>query len=197
MGRGREGIRREDRLIEESAFQLVRISARGAVIRLRVPPHPPQRDTGHAPGEAPDVRTSRSEDEYGLPDPRCHEGVGARGSRAAFVAREARTGAEKGGSPGTHRRRRHLRDRSRDHLPWPAGVDPRWPAAQQELHARARIYGYRGRARPGRRRIPDRPARHRRNPRRLRPMQALPRRDVHRLPQLRAQLRRAGQRSPR
>ena len=78
----------------------------------------------------------------------------------------------------------------------PASI-PRRHAVQQELHARPRIHGHGRGARPRRRRIQDRPARHGRNSRRLRPVQALPRGHVHLLPQLRAQLRRRRQGPPR
>ena len=107
--------------------------------------------------------------------------------------REAGAGAEEGRSAGAHRRGGDLRHRSRDHLSRAAGVDPRRPAVQQELHARPRIHGHGGGARPRRRRIQDRPARRGRDPRRLRPVQALPRGHVHLLPQLRPQLRRRRQ----
>ncbi len=106
---------------------------------------------------------------------------------------QAGAGAEARRGAGAHRRGRDLRDRSRDHLSRPAGLDPRRPAVQQELHARPRIHGHGGGARPRRRRVQDRPARHGGDPRRLRPVQALPRRHVHLLPQLRPQLRRRRQ----
>ena len=79
----------------------------------------------------------------------------------------------------------------------PARDDPGRPAVQQELDARPRIHGHGGGARPRRRRVQDRPARHRRDPCRLRPVQALPRRHVYVVPQLRPQLRRRRQGPPR
>ena len=140
----------------------------------------------------PGVKTS-----HGHAGPRHHEGLGARRSRRTAVDRQAGAGAEARRGAGAHRRGRDLRDRSGDHLSRPAGLDPGRHAVQQELHARPRIHGHGGGARPRRRRIPDRPARDGRDPRRLRPVQALPRRHVHLLPQLRPQLRRRRQGPPR
>src|SRR5262245_3033699 len=128
------------------------------------------------------VRASRSEDEQGLPDPGHHEGVGARRSWGALAAGKAGARSEEGGGAPAHRRGRDLRHRSRDHLSRTACAHPGRHAAQSELYAGTRIYGYRGGARARRRRIPDRPARHGRNPCRLRPVQALPGGHVHRMP---------------
>ena len=144
------------------------------------------------------VRSGRREDQpQRISDSRQHESLGARRSGPAQHRPEAGAGAEEGGSAGAHRRGRDLRHRSRDHLSRPAGLDPRRPAVQQELHARPRIHGHGGGARARRRRIQYRPARGGRDSRRLRPVQALPRGHVHLLPQLRPQLRRRRQGPPR
>ena len=141
---------------------------------------------------APGVRTSPD-----FPDPRHHEGMGARRPRPRHADGQARARAEARRGSRAHRRRRHLRHRSRDHLARTAGLDRGRLRLQQELHAGSRIHGHGRGPRSRRRRVQDRPARHRGNPRRLRPMQALPRGHVHRLSQLRPQLRRRRQGPPR
>ena len=131
------------------------------------------------------------------PIPGQHEGLGARRSRATAACRQAGAGAEKAevlvridavaicatdleiiyhGPPAL----------IHGGLPFNKSFTP-----GHEYMGTVVALG------PGRRRIPDRPARHGRDPRRLRPMQALPRRHVHRLPQLWPQLRRCRQRPSR
>ena len=139
------------------------------------------------------VKTNHNE----FPIPDTHEGLGARRSGRAQLHRQAGAGAEARRGAGAHRRGRDLRDRSRNHLSRPAGLDPGRLPFNKNFTPGHEYMGTVVALGPGvdEYKIGQRVAG--RDPRRLRPVQALPRGHVHLLPQLRPQLRRRRQGPPR